>query len=106
MHDDDPRIYRPTVPGGRGRLSVDAPATPSSRALVSREGARRRTTDFGGNDADGARLEEVGIEAKLAAMSEAFKRSRRQMLANVEISRRSGEQKQGSLLYYSLNKCW
>ncbi|CAM9304205.1 unnamed protein product [Sphacelaria rigidula] len=89
VHDDDPRIYRPTVPGGKGRLSVDTPATPSSRALVSREGTRRRTNDFGGNNVGGAKFEEAGAKAKLAAMSEAFRGSRRQMLANLEISRRS-----------------
>lgn len=78
VHDDDPRIYRPTVPG-KG-LSVEVPATPSSRTLVSRD-SRRSISSFG----------EIGAEAKLAAMKEASRHSRLQMLANVEISRRSGQ---------------
>ncbi|CAM9209509.1 unnamed protein product [Scytosiphon promiscuus] len=80
VHDQDPRIYRPTVPSSAaaasGSLSVEVPATPSSRMLVPRE------AEFDGNKA--------GEKGKLAVVrEEASRRSHLQMLANMEVSRRS-----------------
>ena len=84
VHDPDPRIYRPTVPalGAGGRLSnVEVPATPSSRMLVPRHAEFDGAGDGGAGDG----------KNKLAAMrEEASRQSHLQMLANVEISRRSG----------------
>lgn len=82
MHDPDPRIYRPTVPSSAaaasGSLSAEVPATPSSRMLVSRE------AEFNG---DGR-----GNGNSLAVVrEEACRRSHLQMLANKEVSRRSGD---------------
>eukprot|EP00903_Cladosiphon_okamuranus_P013754 g12803.t1 len=86
VHDPDPRIYRPTVPafGDGGRLSnVEVPATPSSRMLVSRH------AEFDGGGGDGGAGKGKG-KNKLAMMrEEASRHSHLQMLANVEISRRS-----------------
>lgn len=71
VHDTDPRLYRPTVPL-RGTLSVEVPATPSSRTHVPRD------------------VEVSGCKGKLVAMQEASRCSHLQMLHNVETSRRSG----------------
>lgn len=71
VYDNDPRIYKPTVPVS---LNVEVPATPSSRTLVSRDG----------------RGEEFGLVKKSGAMMEATRHSHLQMLANAEASRRSG----------------
>lgn len=85
VHDPDPRIYRPTVPalGAGGRLSnVEVPATPSNRMLVPREAE----FDGGGDRGAGSKRKN-----KLAVMrEEASRHSHLQMLANVDICRRSG----------------
>lgn len=86
VFDDDPRIYRPTVPRERGGR-VEVPATASSRVMLSRDGGRQD---------DVAR--EIGIEAKTAAFKEASGHSRLQMLANLELSRYSG--KRASIRWY------
>ncbi|CAM9640094.1 unnamed protein product [Ascophyllum nodosum] len=71
VHDTDTRLYRPTVPQ-RGRLSVEVPATPSSRTWVTR-------------DVESSRYK----GEKLIAMQDAYRRSHLQMLANLDASRRS-----------------
>lgn len=86
VHDPDSRIYRPTVPAivVGGSLGVEVPATPSSRMLVP----RGSEFDGGGKDMPGVG---GGIKNKLALMrEEASRHSHLQMLANMEVSRRSG----------------
>ncbi|CAN0491564.1 unnamed protein product [Ectocarpus sp. 12 AP-2014] len=86
VHDPDPRIYRPTIPSKvpSGCCSVvEVPATPSSQILVRREvefdGEGRRSGGGAGK-----------TNNRLAMMrEEAHRHSHLQMLANVEISRRS-----------------
>ncbi|CAN0377615.1 unnamed protein product [Pylaiella littoralis] len=85
VHDPDSRIYRPTVPAivAGGSLGVEVPATPSSRMLVP----RGSEFDGGGKDMPGVG---GGIKNKLALLrEEASRHSHLQMLANMEVSRRS-----------------
>ncbi|CAM9621158.1 unnamed protein product, partial [Laminaria digitata] len=70
VHSADSRLYRPTVPF-EGSLSVEVPATPSSRVMVPRD------------------VEAAGCKGKLVAMREASRHSHMQMLANMHVSRRS-----------------
>ncbi|CAN0075485.1 unnamed protein product, partial [Ectocarpus fasciculatus] len=86
VHDPDPRIYRPTVPAEVStgcRFGVEVPATPSSQILV------RREAEFDGEES--RRGDATGKRRNGLAMmrEEAHRHSHLQMLANVEISRRS-----------------
>lgn len=71
VHDTDPRLYKPTVPLGNS-LSVEVPASPSSRVLVPRD------------------EEAAGCKGKLVDMQKATRHSRQQMLVNMDVARRSG----------------
>ncbi|CAN0338506.1 unnamed protein product, partial [Discosporangium mesarthrocarpum] len=71
VQDDDPRVYRPTVPIS---LTLEEPASPQSRINLSRDGDTKM---------------EIGWEKKLSASHECARKSRLQRLANIEASRRS-----------------